>query len=150
MIRIAPSPDDEAGLAVVLAGLRRANALAHEALSDPNRAPVPLRLLAREEGEVVGGLNADASPHSGWTHVHHLWVAETHRGRGLGAELMRRAEDESRRLGCRHIRLETMEFQAPGFYRALGYTEFGRLEESIPALGSSPAATEIFLRKDLA
>jgi ribosomal protein S18 acetylase RimI-like enzyme len=51
-----------------------------------------------------------------------LWVAERHRGAGLGARLLREAETiASEERGCRAARLETWEFQAPRFYEKQGY-----------------------------
>lgn len=34
---------------------------------------------------------------------------------------------EARRRGCEHALLDTLSFQALGFYTKLGYREFGRL-----------------------
>lgn len=91
----------------------------------------PLRLFVRDEdGAVAGGLIADV--YFGWTFVKILWVDERLRGHGLGAELMRRAETAARELGCTGIWLDTFTFQAPDFYRKLGYEEFGRLDEYPP------------------
>ena len=91
----------------------------------------PLRLFVRDEnGAVAGGLLADV--YFRWVFVKILWVDERLRGRGLGAELMRRAEAEARGLGCTGIWLDTFSFQAPEFYRKLGYDEFGRLDDYPP------------------
>ena len=50
-----------------------------------------------------------------------LSVAESHRGRGLGAELLRNAIDEARRAGYRELHLDVLsDNPAVGFYRAMG------------------------------
>jgi GNAT superfamily N-acetyltransferase len=91
----------------------------------------PLRLFVRDEnGAILGGLLADV--YFGWTFVKILWLDERLRGHGLGAELMRRAEEAARGLGCTGIWLDTFTFQAPDFYRKLGYEEFGRLDDYPP------------------
>ncbi|HET7231115.1 MAG TPA: GNAT family N-acetyltransferase [Longimicrobium sp.] len=103
----------------------------------------PLRLFARDEnGAIAGGLLADV--YFRWAFVKILWVDERLRGRGLGVELMRRAEAEARELGCTGIWLDTFSFQAPEFYRKLGYDEFGRLDDYPPGFSRH------FFRKMLA
>ena len=76
-------------------------------------------------GQVIGGLWA----HTGydWLFVQLLFVPASLRGRGLGSELMQRAEDEARRRGCHSAWLDTFEFQARGFYERIGYDAFAEL-----------------------
>jgi GNAT superfamily N-acetyltransferase len=77
-----------------------------------------------DAGELVGGL-------SGWTWggcggVELLWVRADRRGESWGRVLMEAAEAEARRRGCMQMIVSTLSFQAPGFYRSLGYVETGR------------------------
>ena len=60
--------------------------------------------------------------------VRYLWVSEGLRGRGVGRDLMARAEVLARERGCHSAWLDTFGFQAPGFYEKLGYQEFARLD----------------------
>lgn len=63
----------------------------------------------------------------GQLHVKTLWVAEDWRGTGLARELMEKAHDYGRSHKCDFAFVETMSFQAEGFYQKLGYTtEFRR------------------------
>jgi GNAT superfamily N-acetyltransferase len=88
----------------------------------------PVRFFVRDEASaIVGGLIADV--YLDWMFVQMLWLDERLRGGGTGAELMRRAEEVARELGCTGVWLDTFSFQAPGFYQKLGYEEFGRLDE---------------------
>jgi ribosomal protein S18 acetylase RimI-like enzyme len=59
--------------------------------------------------------------------VHRLMVHPTAQRGGLGRFLMRFAERQAHRLGCRAIRLDTMDAntRALAFYRALGYRQAG-------------------------
>jgi ribosomal protein S18 acetylase RimI-like enzyme len=80
---------------------------------------------------------ADGSPKGGafgWTwggtcYIRYLFVLESLRGRGLGTRLMRAVEKEARFRGCRQILLETHDFQAPAFYRKLGFEVVGQVAE---------------------
>ena len=42
------------------------------------------------------------------------------------------AEAEARKRGIRNVYLDTFSFQAPGFYKKLGYREFGKLKDFPP------------------
>jgi ribosomal protein S18 acetylase RimI-like enzyme len=76
-------------------------------------------------GEIEAGLH-------GWTwggtgFVETLWVREDLRRRGLGSQLLAAAEQEIARRGCREVQLATHTYQAPDFYRRLGYEAVGEL-----------------------
>lgn len=84
--------------------------------------------LRDAQERIRGGLLGDTW--GGWLHIHILWVEETFRGNGHGIALMRAAEEEATHLGCRNVHLDSYSFQAPDFYRKLGYQEFGRLNDA--------------------
>ena len=76
--------------------------------------------LRGEDDRLVGGAY-------GWTfggacYVRFLFVPAGLRGQGYGTSLMRAVEQEAVRRGCRQIVLETYSFQAPDFYRRLGFS----------------------------
>ncbi len=79
------------------------------------------------EGTVVGGLWGKTA--YGWLFVELLFLPESLRGRGLGAEPMSRAETEAIARGCHGALLDTFEFQARPFYERLGYVCFGELKD---------------------
>jgi len=88
----------------------------------------PVTVLARDAaGEVQGGLLGLTYWH--WLFIDWLWLARSQRGRGVGSELLRRAEAIARTRGCTDVYTDTFSFQAPGFWSRNGYTEFGRLDE---------------------
>ncbi len=65
-------------------------------------------------------------------------------GLGLGARLLAEAERTARtERACTRSRLETWDFQAPGFYRRQGYEEIGRVADY------PPGVTEFILVKEL-
>ena len=91
----------------------------------------PLWLFARDKtGKVQGGIRGGTS--WSWCTIDVLAVAEAWRGKGIGSLLLGRAEQIARQRGCIGIRLDTISFQAPGFYRRLGYVECGRIEDYPP------------------
>jgi GNAT superfamily N-acetyltransferase len=86
-----------------------------------------LAVFARRDTEIVAGLFAFT--HWTWLEIRHLWVAEELRHHGLGRQLVLAAEREARIRGCDHAHVDTFSFQAVPFYKRLGYSVFGRLED---------------------
>lgn len=84
-------------------------------------------LLKDEEGRIVGGLTGYVL--YGWMFVQFVSVAEHLRGHGLGQALMAEAEAWARQRGLGGMWLDTFAFQAPDFYRKLGFVEFGTIED---------------------
>lgn len=83
----------------------------------------PLCCLLRKDGQLAAGI--DGFSWGGYARVDYLWVAEPHRGQGLGTQLLIAAEGEARRRGCLTMVLDSHSFQAPDFYRRRGYCEIG-------------------------
>jgi len=85
-----------------------------------------LAISLRDKGAIVGGIVGEI-----WMTVLFIqlfWIEERFRGKGHGTALMERIEAEARRFGAVRSYLDTMSIQAPGFYRACGYEEFGTLD----------------------
>jgi ribosomal protein S18 acetylase RimI-like enzyme len=78
------------------------------------------------DGAVVGG--AEGWTWGGTCYVRHLYLPAALRGRGQGTRLMQRVEQEARARRCDQIVLETHDFQAPDFYRRLGFELIGTIE----------------------
>ncbi|MBR0798777.1 GNAT family N-acetyltransferase [Bradyrhizobium jicamae] len=80
----------------------------------------------RDGNEIVGGIIGEL-----WTAVLFIqlfWIEQKFRKKGFGGKLIKAIEDEARRFGAVRAYVDTMSFQAPGFYRANGYEEFGSIE----------------------
>lgn len=86
----------------------------------------PLVVTLREGGAVVGGLAGDT--YLEWLHVQLFWISEAFRGQDYGRKLLDAAEAAASKRGARNVWLETYDFQAPEFYRKLGFQEFGRID----------------------
>ena len=96
-------------------------------------------------------LRADAGPiraglighgYAGWLFVNLLWVHGDLRRSGIGRGLLAEAERRGLSFGCHSVWLDTFSFQAPEFYRKLGYREFARLDYP-------PDHQRIFFKKPL-
>ena len=88
----------------------------------------PLGIFLRDKnGKMAGGLYAESWAR--WLEIKLLWLREDQRGKGFGKKLMRMAEKEGLKRRCRYVRLDTFSFQAPEFYKKLGYKVFGVLKD---------------------
>ncbi|WP_242195169.1 MULTISPECIES: GNAT family N-acetyltransferase [unclassified Pseudomonas] len=94
-----------------------------------NMAFETIGILLRDPAtqEVVGGLCGKIS--YGWMFIELLSIPDQMRTQGTGTRLMRAAEELARERQCVGIWLDTFSFQAPGFYRKLGFSEFGHIAD---------------------
>ena len=97
--------------------------------------------LRSESGAIRAGLIGHC--YAGWLFVNLLWVHADLRRGGAGRRLIGDAERHALAFGCHSAWVDTFSFQAPDFYKKLGYEEFVRLDYP-------PGHDRIFLRKRLA
>ena len=90
------------------------------------RSSTAVRGVFVESGRVVGGVGGAA--YWGKLHIRILWVHPDFQSKGLGSRLMDWAEERGRELDCMAVMVDTMSFQAPGFYARRGYRQFGLSE----------------------
>ncbi|MCC3777169.1 GNAT family N-acetyltransferase [Streptomyces sp. UNOB3_S3] len=123
---------------VVLTRLRATNtersSIMRTLRGTPLESRVPVEVYATgPDGGLAGGLVGHVK--WGWLHLDLLWVDERHRGAGLGGALTARAEDVAREAhGAVGSQVETWDFQAPGFYRKVGYEEVAAVEDYPPGM----------------
>ena len=83
---------------------------------------IPIGIFCEDEsGKKLAGLTGEVF--GNWLCIKYLYVDESLRGRGIGTDLIVRAEAEARDRGCKYVFTDTFSFQAPGFYRKLNYKE---------------------------
>lgn len=97
--------------------------------------------LKSEAGKVWGGIICTCL----WNgmEIDSLWIEESLRGQGWGRKLLEAAETEGKIRGCTFAYTNTFTWQAPEFYKKLGYVLYGRLD-NFP-VGNSLS----YFRKDL-
>ena len=114
--------------AVIDAGLGHSNEAAA-----PLHEVRPLCSFARDEaGKVIGG--AVGRTWGSCCELQQLWVDPGHRRLGIGARLVGEFERRAEARGCRTFYLETFSFQAPKFYRSLGYETKSQLHGFGPGI----------------
>lgn len=88
----------------------------------------------RDENNVIHG-GCSCCNLYGCLYVDQLWLEQSLRGKGYGTQLMLAAEKLGKERGCTFAGVNTMDWEALGFYRKLGYeVEFARhgfLKDSI-------------------
>jgi GNAT superfamily N-acetyltransferase len=118
-----PQPDD---VAIVRAGLS-----AYNRRHAPDDTFESLTLFVRDaHGAVIGGLLGGTIWY--WLYVDILWLSDELRGQGYGSRLLTEAEGMAIKRGCIGAHLDTMSFQALGFYERHGYTVYGVLDNFPP------------------
>ncbi len=97
--------------------------------------------LLDAQGRVQGGFLANTC----WQTLFlgELWIAAGLRGRGWGRRMVEIAEEEARKRNCTQVDAHIHGFQAPGFWRALGYDNIGEIPDF------PPGHARIWLRKQL-
>lgn len=102
------------------------NAIWWERLSDPANDSRPLNIFVFDEpGAVIGGLLGETC--LSWLRVNIMAVREEHRGNGIGSRMLAAAEAEAVQRGCKYVFLDTMQYQAPEFYKRHGYEVAGMI-----------------------
>jgi ribosomal protein S18 acetylase RimI-like enzyme len=101
----------------------------------------PLVIHLKRDGALLGGMIARTG--RGWLYIDLISLPMAEHGSGIGRTLMGMAEHEAARRGCVGAYLNTINFQAPGFYQKLGYEEFARLSHE------DPRQDRIWFRKSL-
>ncbi len=63
-----------------------------------------------------------------WIYIDELLISSKLRGEGLGRQLMQLAEEFAKSQSLQGVWLWTQSWQAEGFYRQLGYSQFTRFD----------------------
>lgn len=119
--RISLSEDLEATNEVVATGLKAFN---RTYLGEYSSEPIAIE-VRDDEGVIVGG--AVGAIQLGWLFIDMIWLPESHRSQGIGSKVLAAIEQEAVQRGADRAILDTMGYQAEGFYARYGYVECGRV-----------------------
>lgn len=87
-----------------------------------DKHPRDLGIFMEDESqEKIAGLIGHT--HGNWMFIKYLWVKESLRGQQIGSNILKTAEAEAQKRGCKYVFLDTFSFQAPIFYKKLGFHE---------------------------
>jgi GNAT superfamily N-acetyltransferase len=131
-----PNEIREAAIAVLASHSAKSGGIAGE--------DKPFSILAHAEERVVGGLIGKVFWN--WLYADIVWVDEDCRGQGVGTELMKCAEERAVDMKLTGIYLWTETWQAPAFYRKLGYTQYVEFRDFPP--GHSRLGFRKYLRTE--
>jgi len=106
-----------------------------------NIESTPFSITVKDDGKIIAGI--DTFTKWGLLMVDILWVSEDYRGQGLGIRLMNEAENFAVSQGCSGIELYTMSFQAESFYKKLGFSKIGQVDNCYSG------ASKIYMFKEL-
>ncbi len=129
---------DESFLSVLQEGLRGYN---EEQGGATDLKPIQVKVRDPQTGALAGGLSGRTS--RGVLFIDYVYLPQSLRGSGVGSRMLAMAEHEGRRRGCSKAVLFTITFQAPDFYKRLGWKVLGEVAPK------PPGATRIYLTKDL-
>ena len=100
------------------------------AIAEKLRFQPELMLVALDGERVCGSVMAGYEGHRGW--ISRIAVSQSHRGRGVGSELLAEAERRLAALGCVKVNLQVVEANAEvvAFYQSAGYAVEPRISMS--------------------
>ncbi|MFD1413597.1 GNAT family N-acetyltransferase [Oceanobacillus jeddahense] len=91
----------------------------------------PINIIVSDgEGNWIGGLNADV--YWGWIEINDFWFHDAYRGKGLGSQLLDKAENIAKEKEAKKALLTTFEFQARTYYEMKGYQVVGEIKDYPP------------------
>ena len=68
----------------------------------------------------------------GWYMLTDFCIYESLRGQGIGKEIIRQIEEFAKKNNCIGVQMDTWNFQAPEFYKKLGYIVWGEFKDCPP------------------
>ena len=99
----------------------------HQKTAEGNYQTGTFNFVCKDDQGIVSGLIMTEISFN-WMYIAKLIVDKNIRTNGVGSFLLGNAEDFARSRGCHSVWLFTSTFQAPDFYKKMGYKKFGTLK----------------------
>ncbi|PIS01381.1 MAG: GNAT family N-acetyltransferase [Chlamydiae bacterium CG10_big_fil_rev_8_21_14_0_10_35_9] len=91
----------------------------NEEATEQRQASAFAVLVRGESGKILAGCNGSIV--FGSIYTDQLWVDSSFRRKGVGKKLIEKVHEYGKENGCSKATVTTMSFQAPDFYKKLGY-----------------------------
>lgn len=82
---------------------------------------------AFENGEIIGGMVVYEALQ--WLQIQKTFISNTYRGKNIGTAIFKKLEEYAKQRKLVGIRVETLDFQARGFYEKMGCTLLYELKD---------------------
>ena len=83
---------------------------------------------ALENDKTIGGVTGKISDLD-YLHISLLQVEEAYRGKNIGTKLVQKMEEYAKKKNLSGVTINTLSYQAKGFYLKLGYTIYGEFTD---------------------
>jgi GNAT superfamily N-acetyltransferase len=79
------------------------------------------------KNRLVGGLSGETQWQ--WLNVNMVWLDPAYRGKGWGTRLFKMTQAKALQRGCRHVVTRRYDFQAPDYFKKLGFQSYTRIKD---------------------
>ena len=102
---------------------------------------IPLAIKIEDDrGSIIAG--ASAKTFGSWLLIDNIWVSEQLRGQNIGTQILENLHEAAKKRGCLYALLDTLNFQARGFYEKFGY-KVQWTQPEYPKTGSKHFMTKV-------
>ena len=115
----------EEDLNVVLKGIFEHNIKGTNGLL--KKPAIDVNIYLKDGNKTIGAILCDTFNFCIYIEV--MWIDKDYRGKGLGKELISKAEKIAKDNGCIFSHTCSLSYQAPEFYKACGYEVFGKIDD---------------------
>lgn len=91
---------------------------------------IPGNFALYEDDKIVGGAVGEII--FGWYELSDFWLPEKYRGLDYGKKIIEEIEKFAKKNNALGVKMGSWSFQAPNFYKKLGYTQWAEFKDCPP------------------